>query len=130
MPVVFSWPVLPSTVQPTDFEIELNTGDIIVPDGVSIAPALDLNERNTVVLISPDIGNRLHPDSEGAIYPVTLRIVEDESPLQLVGPGGPVSAVGLSYNTIDHPYVHGPRMVAAKLSKMNSIGDDPPPGIA
>jgi len=125
LPVVFSWPVLPSSVDREDFEVHLNTGDIVIPDGVSIIPNQDFNERNTVVLVSPGLGNRLLPSEPGAIYPTEVRIVSGNSPLMLVGPQGPVSAVGL-IGTGGHPYISGPFLVGAKLSRMNAAGDDGP----
>jgi hypothetical protein len=126
LPVVFSWPVLPSTLDRTDFEIELNTGEVIVPDAASITPNFDYNERNTVVLVSPDIGNRLPVSDSNARFPVQVRVVADDTPLMLVGPAGPVSAVGLSRNNTGTPYESGPFLVGAKLTRMNAIGDGGP----
>lgn len=37
MPVVFSWPVLPSTVNNTDFQLTLNTGEKVFPDVASVS---------------------------------------------------------------------------------------------
>lgn len=129
MSVVFSWPVLPTTVHSSDFEIVLNSGEIVVPDGVSMEPNHDFNERNTIVVISPKLGNRKLPSEEDAKYPILVRIVEDDTPLQLVGPNGPVSAVGLSYNITGHPYANkGPRLCGAKISHMNIAGDNGPIG--
>ena len=39
MPVVFSWPVLPSTVNNTDFQLTLNTGEKVFPDVASVSRA-------------------------------------------------------------------------------------------
>jgi len=126
LPVVFSWPVLPSSVQATDFIVTLNTGQTVIPDAISIYPNSDYNERNTVVLVSPDLGNRLRPDEEGAEYPVEIRIAKDDTPLMLVGPKGQVSGVGLTYDTRYHPYVNGPQLIIAKLSVFKNKGDDGP----
>lgn len=129
LPVVFSWPVLPSTANPTDFLIILNNNETVVPDAISVYPNSDYNERNTIVLISPDMGNRLRPDEDGALYPVEVRVTEDKTPLELFGPDGPVSAVGFSYQTQYHPYVDGPKLITAKLSKLTSKdGDEGPKG--
>jgi len=67
LPVVFSWPVLPSTVQPTDFEFTLNTGAVVTPQVVSINPNLEYNERSTIVTFG-EYGNRLTPGTPGAVY--------------------------------------------------------------
>ena len=66
LPVVFSWPVLPSTVQASDFLYTLNTGEKISPEVVSINPNMEYNERSTVVTFG-EYGNRLTPGMEGAI---------------------------------------------------------------
>jgi len=126
MPVVFSWPVLPSTVQPSDFRITLNTGAVVTPMVVSISPNIEYNERNTVVVFG-EFGNRLTPATEGAIYIERTEIVDDGTPLKLVGASGPVSAVGLS-RTSGNPWLPGggPTLVGAKLSHMLTTGEGAP----
>ena len=66
LPVVFTWPVLTSTVHPEDFLFTLNTGEQVVPNAAGMLPNYELNERNTVVLFG-DFGNRL--DGDEAVYP-------------------------------------------------------------
>lgn len=126
MPVVFSWPVLPSTVRPEAFRVTLNTGQIVTPLVASILPNLEYNERNTVVIFG-EFGNRLTPGSEGAIHPVSVEIVEGPGSMQLVGPNGAVSATGLSKES-SNPYVEngGPTLVGAKLSVMSTLGEGAP----
>ncbi len=126
IPVVFSWPVLPSTVHPEAFRITLNTGQTVTPLVASIVPNLEYNERNTVVIFG-EFGNRLSPGSEGAIYPVSVKIVEGPASMQLVGSNGPVSATGLSKES-GNPYVEngGPTLVGAKLSVMSTLGEGGP----
>ena len=129
-PVVFSWPVLPSTVDGSDFEVTLNTGERIIADGASITPNLEYNERSTVVIVSQKFGNRITPGSPGAVYPVRLTIVRDATPLTLVGPGGRKRlAVGLSFGDGTKPmtgYYAGPTLCAAKLSVLSSEGEGGP----
>ncbi|MCC2624927.1 MAG: phospholipase [Burkholderiales bacterium] len=120
LPVVFSWPVLPSTVLPTDFSITLNTGEVVTPYVASINPNLEFNERSVVVLFG-SFGNRLTPGTNGAIYPINVTVVKN---LQLVGPNGPVSAVGLTKaSTNAYESNSGPQLLAAKLSVMNIMGE-------
>jgi hypothetical protein len=120
LPVVFSWPVLPSTVLPTDFSITLNTGEVVTPYVAAINPNLEFNERSVVVLFG-SFGNRLIPGTTGAIYPVNVAVVSN---LQLVGPNGPVSAVGLNKaSTNAYEPDGGPTVIAAKLSVMNIMGE-------
>ena len=120
MPIVFSWPVLPSTVNRKDFSVTLNTGESVTPYVASISPNLEFNERSTVVIFG-QFGNRLQPGESGAVYPVNVAIVAN---LKLVGPHGVVSAVGLAKNSTN-PYVEngGPTLVGAKLSVMSTAGE-------
>lgn len=120
MPICFSWPVLPSTVDRSNFAVTLNTGEIVTPYVASITPNLEYNERSCVVIFG-EFGNRLSPGTEGAIYPSLVSIVDG---LQLVGPNGPVSAVGLSKESTN-PYTPngGPTLNAAKLSVMSIAGE-------
>jgi hypothetical protein len=118
LPVVFSWPVLPSTVQPSDFEVVLSDGRPGRVDGVSLVPNQEYNERQVIVLVG-ELGDR------DGLYAERVTIVEDDSPLQLVGPQGPVSGVGLSFEGVD-PYQTGPSLVAAKLTAMSTEGEGSP----
>ena len=121
LPIVFSWPVATETVDITDFQFTLNTGEIVFPNSAGILPNWELNERNTVVVFG-DFGNRGLSSEEGAIFPVRLDIVKDETPLLLVGPNGQeFNAVGLSWETDTSPYDSGPKLVGAKL---NHVGNE------
>ena len=119
LPVVFSWPVATETMDPTDFRFTLNTGKTVFGHAAGMNPNWEDNERNTVVLFG-DFGNRKSSDDPDAIFPVKLEIVDDGTPLTLVGPHGrEVSAVGLRWTTTTSPYDSGPTLVGAKL---NSAG--------
>jgi hypothetical protein len=120
LPVVFSWPVATETVDPTDFQFTLNTGEIVFGHAAGMNPNWENNERNTVVLFG-DFGNRQKSSEPDALFPVKLEIVADATPLLLVGPGGQeVSAVGLTWETDKSPYDQGPVLVGAKL---NHVGE-------
>lgn len=135
LPIEFSWPIRPSTLDATDFRVVLNTGEAVTPEVGSISPNLEYNERSVAVIFG-HFGNRLPPTSAGAIYPVSVEVVEDDTPLQLVGPDGLlVSAVGFSVETRGSPYTDpdvppdqrgGPRLAAAKLSRMSTEGEGAP----
>ncbi len=121
LPIVFSWPVATETIDLTDFRFTLNTGEIVYPNSAGMLPNWELNERNTVVVFG-DFGNRGLSSEEGAIFPVRLDIVEDETPLLLIGPNGQeFNAVGLSWETGTSPYDSGPKLVGAKL---NHVGNE------
>src|SRR5690606_17464064 len=131
LPIEFSWPVRPSTVDGSDFRVFLNDGTVVTPLVASINPNLEFNERSTVVIFG-EFGNRLAPDEPGARYPVRFEIIADETPLELIGPGGRVaSAVGLTYGDGTAPLTayapgRGPTLVAAKLSRMSVAGEGAP----
>ena len=119
LPVVFSWPVATDTVHPEDFLVTLNSGETVVPTAAGMFPNWELNERNTIVLIG-DFGNRGLPGEAGMRFSVRVEVKDDGTPLTLVGPGGEeVSAVGLSWETDSTPYVSGPALVGAKLTRID-----------
>ena len=116
LPIVFSWPVASETVDLTDFQFTLNTGEIVFPNSIGMWPNWELNERNTVVAFG-DFGNRGLSSEADAIFPIRLDIVADDTPLLLIGPGGQeFNAVGLSWETDATPYDAGPKLVGAKLN--------------
>ena len=120
LPVVFSWPLATETVDPTDFQFTLNTGEIVFGHAAGMYPNWENNERNTVVLFG-DFGNRKKSAEPGAIFPIKLEIVADATPLLLIGPGDQeFNAVGLTWTTDKSPYDQGPQLVGAKL---NFIGE-------
>jgi hypothetical protein len=122
LPIVFSWPVGSETVDLTDFQFTLNTGEVVFANSVGMWPNWELNERNTVVVFG-DFGNRGLSSEADAVFPVRLDIVADDTPLLLIGPGGQeFNAVGLSWTTDATPYDSGPALVGAKL---NFVGEEP-----
>ena len=126
MPICFSWPVLPSTVNITNFAITLNTGQTVLPATVTLVPNEAYNTRSCVVVFG-EFGNRLAPGEVGAVYPTRVTIVDNGTALKLVGKNGPVSIVGQSIDS-SNPYVKngGPSLLAAKLSVMSAVGQDAP----
>ena len=126
IPVVFSMPVLPTTVNATDFAVTLNDGSVVTPVVASMIPNLEYNERQTVVL-DGEFGNRLQPGQPGALYPISVTIVNDGTPFQLLTTTGPVSIVGATVAS-SNPYVagNGPRLVGAKLNRFSDLGEGGP----
>ncbi len=135
LPVEFSWPILPSTLDATDFKVTLNDGTRVTPQVASIWPNFEYNERSVAVLFG-HFGNRVSPAGPGAIYPTSVEVVTDDTPLQLVGPGSKtVTAAGFKAETNGSPYTDpdvapsergGPRLIAAKLTKLSTDGDTGP----
>ena len=119
LPIVFSWPVATETIDVTDFKYTLNNGEIGLLTGITMFPNWELNERNVVVLFG-EFANRGSASDPDAIFPVKLEIVEDETPMLLIGPGGQeVSAVGLTWETDATPYDSGPSLVGAKINHVD-----------
>lgn len=128
MPVVFSWPILPSSVSPDAFSITLNTGEVVRPKVAALNPNYDHNERHVVVVFGY-FGNRIPPGEPGSVHPVQVEIVAAQRDLMAVGPEGPVSIVGLA-SVSSNPYEAGPSLVGAKLTRFSPVGDFPPPALA
>jgi hypothetical protein len=136
LPVEFSWPILPSTLDPTDFRVTLNNGRMVTPQLAAIYPNFEYNERAVAVLFGK-FGNRLPPSNPRSRYVVRTEVVRDSTPLRLVGPGArAVSAVGMAAETTTTPYANprapaskrtGPHLAAAKLSRMSTKGESAPP---
>jgi hypothetical protein len=123
LPIVFSWPVATETVDVSDFQFTLNTGEVVFPNSAGMWPNWELNERNVVVVFG-DFGNRGLSSEPDVIFPVRLEIVADDTPLLLIGPdGGVFNAVGLTWETDTTPYDSGPVLVGAKL---NAVGEAAP----
>lgn len=118
LPIVFSWPVVTSTISLTDFQFTLNTGEIVTPLAASSWPNWENSERNCVVVFA-EFANKLPITDANARFPVKCEIIADDTPLMLVGPNNQmVSAVGLTWETTTSPYDpnNGPRLVGAKLN--------------
>lgn len=126
IPVVFSHPVLGTSLTPEAFQIELNTGELVTPLAASFLPNGEYNERQTVVLTGY-WGNRLQPDDPDAQHPVTVRIVNADTPLMLVTEQGLVAAAGDQIES-RNPYVegNGPRIVRANLDAYTDLGESAP----
>ena len=122
----------PAPSIPTDFRVTLSDGSEVTPVAASIFPNFEYNERSTVVIFG-SFGNRLDPDLDpGAVYVVKLEVVEDETPLTLIGLRGKmVSAVSMSHGDGVTPMTayqsgKGPTLCAAKISRMRVAGDNGP----
>ncbi|MDP6890471.1 MAG: hypothetical protein QF471_04010 [Phycisphaerales bacterium] len=131
-PTEFSWPVQPSTVDPTDFRVTLSDGSVVTPEAASIFPNFEFNERSTVVIFG-EFGDRRDPYTDpDAVYVVKFEVVQDDTPLTLIGPGGKMaSAVGMSYGDGVTPMTayasgSGPTLCAAKISRLRTLGDNGP----
>ena len=136
MPICFSQPILTSTVNPTVFQLTLNTGEIVTPHVASLTPNFFYNESSCIVIFGP-FGNRIPPGEAGAVYPTLVSIVEGSSNgtaihLTLVGPGNVLTSMTGASIASGNPYEpnSGPGLLAAKLSVMSALGQDTQPAFA
>ncbi|MBN8869025.1 MAG: hypothetical protein J0H66_03985 [Solirubrobacterales bacterium] len=139
MPLEFSWPVLPSSIDPADFLVTKSNGEQVVPEGAALNPNFEYNERSTVVLVG-DFGNDLPAGDPDQVFPTRIEVVAgDDTPLTLVGKTRRgkrkmVSAVGMYSAPTKSPYDEyskpserpGPRLTAAKLTRMSTKGEGAP----
>lgn len=140
LPIEFSWPVLPGTVDPADFLITKSNGEKVVPEAAALYPNFEYNERSTVVLVG-DFGNTLPSSDPAQVFPTRIEVVAgDDTPLTLIGKSRKgklrkVSAVGMRSTPEQSPYDeyskpserHGPNLTAAKLTRMSTVGESAPP---
>lgn len=136
MPICFSQPILSSTVNPTDFQLTLNTGEKVTPDVASLTPNFYYNESSCIVIFGR-FGNRIPPGEAGALYPTTVSIVQGSSNgapinLTLVGPSNVLTSMVGSSIASGNPYLTngGPSLLAAKLSVMSAAGQNTQPAFA
>jgi hypothetical protein len=121
LPACFSWPVLPSTASPDVFLVTLSNGTKMSPPCIGITPNLEYNERHCLVLFG-DFGTRYLSSDPRSVTAVSVEVVKH---LKLVGPNGPVSAVGLNFTQGKNPYDpgNGPKFITAKISKLSNVGE-------
>ena len=131
MPIEFSYPVLLSTAQGTDIMVTLNDGSQVMADVGASSPNSDYNERASFVVFG-QFGNRLELDDPDVLFPTKVEVVEDDTPMMLIGPGGSlISAVGMYADAPGSPYKtpgNGPKLTGSKLTVMSAVGDGGPPG--
>lgn len=128
LPIEVSWPLLPGSVQPENIAVTLNTGEVVTPVAAALNPNYDYNERHVIVIFG-EFGNRLVPGTSGAVHPVEVSFVDGSAALMAVGPNGPVSLTGLT-SPSSSPYLAGPGLVGARLTRFSPVGDFSPPALS
>ena len=121
MPLVFNFP-LAAAPAPSAIQLELSDGSVASPACVMLPPANEQNELDTLLLLG-----QFGDGEADTLRPVKISVVED---FTLVGPDGPVSALGLTYsNEEDFNYVTSTvRLTGAKLwDALDNPEDFPPP---
>jgi len=118
MPVVFNYPLL-ERPNPEAFILELSDGSQVSPDCVTLTPAMESNEMDTLLLLGQFGDGKLD-----TVRPVTLSVIDD---VQLVTDEGQVNAKGLIFsNPDDMNYISSSvKMVSAKLWDVLEYPEDP-----
>merc|ERR1719216_72999 len=80
-----------------------------------------MNERHCIVIFG-DWMNRLEENEKGFYEVETIEVVQD---LELIGPNGPVSAVGLTFTSPPGSTFTGsaPYILAAKMNPISAVGE-------
>ncbi|MCR9051916.1 MAG: cadherin repeat domain-containing protein [Phaeodactylibacter xiamenensis] len=125
LPMVLSWPCKTSTIDLSDFKITVNNGEEITPSAVGCFPNVEINERNTIVLVG-EFANKRPSSDPGSRYVTKVEIVGE---LILIGPDGQeFNAQGLFKETFSSPYDanNGPVLVGAKINYCDpNVADGP-----
>ncbi len=125
LPMVLSWPCKTSTIDLSDFKITVSNGDEVIPSSVGVFPNVEINERNTIVLVG-EFGNKKPSADPESRYVSKVEIVGE---LILIDPEGEeFNAQGLFKDTFSSPYDenNGPRLVGAKLNYCDpNVADGP-----
>ena len=92
MPICFTFPILPSSVDVKQFAITLNNGFVVKPYDFTFAPNSKYNEKQCIIL-NGYWNNRLLNNENtytmNSIYPISVKIVESfGKKLYAIGPKG------------------------------------------
>jgi hypothetical protein len=116
MPATFSWLIASNSIEPSDFRIMRSDGTETTPTCVTLLPANESNETQTILLIG-DIG-----DSAAGIVPRYVRLTG-----KLVGQS-PDDAQGMSFGPLKSPKVkalgYGPYIVDAWVLTPQLLAND------
>lgn len=121
IPICFSFPILPSSVDSTQFLIQLNNGMYIKPLKFTFSPNTKFNEKQCIVVCG--YFNNKITSGPNAIYPITLSIVEatNGKRMMAVGPNGLYDMTGKTVNC-SNPYSEPLEIASAILTKYNLPG--------
>lgn len=132
MPICFTFPILPSSVDINQFAITLNIGFVVKPYDFTFAPNSKYNEKQCIIL-NGYWTNRLVDENNSytmnSIYPVSVEIVESfGKKLYAIGPKGLYNMTGKTVTFTDG-YVSPIFLNACVLTKYtmpniyNHLGD-------
>lgn len=121
IPICFSFPILPSSVDISQFYITLNNGFVTKPIAFSFSPNTKLNEKQCIV-IGGYFNNKI-TTGPNAIYPASLEIVEGSNGKRMmaIGPNGLYDMTGKSVSC-SNPYSQPLEIASVVLTKYNLPG--------
>jgi len=121
MPICFSFPILPSTVDSTQFLIQLNNGLYVKPIIFTFSPNSKFNEKQCIV-VGGYFNNKI-TTGPNALYPISLEIVEASNGKRMmgVGPNGLYDMTGKTVNC-SNPYTEPLGIASVVLTKYNLPG--------
>lgn len=121
IPICFSFPILPSSVDPSQFLILLNNGLYVKPIEFTFSPNTKFNEKQCIVVCG--YFNNKITTGPNAIYPVSLEIVEASNGKRMmaVGPNGLYDMTNKTVNC-SNPYTDPLEIASVILTKYNLPG--------
>jgi hypothetical protein len=121
IPICFSFPILPSSVDSTQFLLKLNNNIYVKPLTFSFSPNSKFNEKQCIVVCG--YFNNKITIGPNAIYPVSLEIVESSNgkKMMAVGPNGLYDMTGKTINC-SNPYTEPLKISLVILTKYNLTG--------
>ena len=118
IPVCFSFPILPSSVDISQFYITLSNGIVTKPISFSFSPNTKFNEKQCIVICG--YFNNKITSGPNAIYPVSLEIVpaSNGNRMMSVGPDGLYDMTGKMVQC-SNPYLDSLKINSVILTKYN-----------
>lgn len=118
IPICFSFPILPSSVDISQFYLTLNNGMVTKPIVFTFSPNTKLNEKQCIV-IGGYFNNKI-TTGPNAVYPVSLEIVEGSNGKRMmaVGPNGLYDMTGKNISC-SNPYSQSLEIASVILTKYN-----------
>lgn len=121
IPICFSFPILPSSVDSTQFLFKLNNGVYTKPLTFTFSPNTKFNEKQCIVVCG--YFNNKITSGPNAVYPVSLEIVEGSNGKRMmaIGPNGLYDMTNKTVNC-SNPYIDPLEIASVVLTKYNLPG--------
>jgi hypothetical protein len=116
IPVSFSGPVIPFGLNNKSFKVTLSDGTRVTPVCVTLDPANELNELETVLLM----GQFGRPRTKGGPYPVLVTV---ETPIYVATTGKPFGEIPPGASIAVGDYDTGPSLLDAVIRRFSMLGE-------